>query len=65
MLQQLRELLAASNELHRLPARLSELPHLNVVNIQVGVRLGLGLGLGVGLGCGRVDRGEYWSRVVA
>ena len=47
MLQQLRELLAASNELHRLPARLSELPHLNVVNIQVGVRLGLGLGLGL------------------
>ena len=48
MLQQLRELLAASNELQRLPARLSELPHLNVVNIQVRVRLGLGLGLGLG-----------------
>jgi len=39
MLQQLRELLAASNELQRLPARLSELPHLNVVNIQVRVRV--------------------------
>ena len=50
MLQQLRELLAASNELQRLPARLSELPHLNVVNIQVGLGLGLRLGLGLGLG---------------
>ena len=52
MLQQLRELLAASNELQRLPARLSELPHLNVVNIQVGLGLGLRLGLRLGLGLG-------------